>query len=442
MTKSSLDLLRKLVREVNDSQTVAEKMQALSRAFELFTEETTRLELAYVSLQEQFETVNKQLQGMNNKLKEKVLELDITNDYLENILSNMAQGLLFINSNGKMTTYNAAAEALLGLDKSQVLHQDFIEVFGDQFFGFSMKQALESADAPKMTFATLPVNEYRPSVREIEVETSFVLKSNDKKQNSSPPLDVSMGLIILLRDITEIRRLQSIADRNDRLKDLGEMAAMVAHEIRNPLGGIKGFASLLVRDLKDSPHLQEMASYIVEGTDSLNKLVTNILNYSRPLQIVLQSTDLVSLIKELAQHIRVDSSVKENIEIVTDLPKHPVFGQVDSQLFKSCLLNLVVNSIHALPNGGKIILSLKVENSHIIVQVRDNGEGIPKENMEKIFRPFFTTKPRGHGFGLAEVHRVVQAHNGEILVDSIVKEGSTFTIKIPFLKMDNPHSEI
>lgn len=437
MSKSSLALLRQLVQEVNDSPSMNEKLQALSKAFELFTQETTLLESAYVALKEQFETVNRQLQETNTRLKEKVLELDITTDYLENILSNMSQGLLFIGSNGKVTTYNNSAESLLGIERSQVIFHDFSAVFGDHFFGFSIKQALESADAPKIVFVSLPANEKRPVNRELEVETSFVLKNNYQKiQQNNSPLDVSMGLIFLIRDVTEIRRLQTVAERNDRLKELGEMAAMVAHEIRNPLGGIKGFASLLMRDLKDFPQLQEMASYIVQGTDSLNRLVTNILNYSRPLQMELHSIDLVALIQELVQHVRMDSIVKDNTKIIFQAPEHPIFGQVDSQLFKSVLLNLVVNSIHAMPNGGEIILSIKVENRHISIQIEDTGEGISKTNMEKIFRPFFTTKPQGHGFGLAEAHRIVQAHNGEISVNSEVNKGTIFKIKIPFLNTD------
>lgn len=434
MTAPQSDL-QKIVQEVSSSKNMPEKIVALSKAFEIFSQETSKLEKAYLLMKDQFEEVNKQLEETNQKLKEKILELDITTDYLDNILNNMSQGLLFVSSNGLVTTYNPSAEFLLGIERSEVLFRSFEETFGDLFFGFSMKEALESTDVPKLTLVNLPITSKRTSERQIEVEATFVLKNNQGRKtsllNTSSSLDVSMGIIVLMRDVTEIRNLQLIADRNDRMKELGEMAAMVAHEIRNPLGGIKGFASLLERDLVEHPKMQQMAHYIVEGTDSLNKLVTNVLNFSRPLELEWHSISLGGLIQDLIQFVRLDKLVKDNIRIILDTPKHEVIAKVDASILKSALLNLIVNAIQAMPNGGDLILGLKDEESCFIISIEDTGEGIPEANIQKIFRPFFTTKATGHGFGLAEVFRVVQAHHGSIEVDSHIGKGTTFTIKIP-----------
>ncbi len=429
---SSIDRLQEIAKEVASCRSVTGKMGALAEAFELFSKETIRLEDAYNQLKEQFEFVNRKLEEINIELKEKVLELDVTTDYLDNILSNMSQGLLFISSTGIVTTYNTAAETILEIPSSKVLFQPFSDSFEDDIFGFSIKQALESGDTSRHLSIKLPAKGERSVEREIEVEATFVLKNNRKEKNSSSDhLDIAMGIIVLIRDITEIRRLQLVASRNDRMKELGEMAAMVAHEIRNPLGGIKGFASLLVRDLKDYPQWQKMASSIVDGTDNLSKLVTNILNYSRPLQIEYRTVNLGNLMQDIVHHVRVDSMMKDNIKIYFEPPVEPVEVKLDQRMIKSSLLNVIVNSVQAMPNGGNITLSLAKENPFVIIKVQDTGEGISKEHLEKIFRPFFTTKPQGHGFGLAEVHRVLQAHNGTIEVDSTVGKGSTFTFKIP-----------
>jgi signal transduction histidine kinase len=235
----------------------------------------------------------------------------------------------------------------------------------------------------------------------------------------------------MIRNITEICRLQLLAQRTNRLKDLGEMAARVAHEIRNPLGGIKGFATLLYQDLQNHPDLQQMASQIIEGTDGLNRLVSNILNYTRPFQLQLESTDLVSFLKEVVQLVQADPNLHSVISFDIQLPQLPLKVPLDAQLFKSAVLNLLVNALEAMPQGGKLTLELKSDLEYAQLTVSDTGVGISEENLEKIFSPFFTTKDVGNGFGLSEVHKIIQAHGGTIEVQSKLQEGTIFIIKIP-----------
>src|SRR5262249_3034973 len=128
------------------------------------------------------------------------------------------------------------------------------------------------------------------------------------------------GLLILLRDITKLRRLQQSADRHDRLKELGELAAHLAHEIRNPLGGIKGFANLLQQELHERPDLQQMASFIVQGADDLNQFVSNVLVYARPFHLHVERVDLVLLIEELKQLLQADSAWGAQINFMVESP--------------------------------------------------------------------------------------------------------------------------
>lgn len=433
MGKKSLGHLQKVAQEINDCQTPQEKIDGLSKAFDLFSQETRRLESAYTSLQEKYEAISKELTETNVKLKQKLFELDVTADYLDNIVNHMSQGLLFISSDYLITTYNNAAESILGIPRENVLLHNFSEHFHDDFFGFSMHEALERAEAPKHIFVSLPADEHHAEKRELEIESTFVLKDDTPRSKASSPFSVptyAMGIIVMIRDITEIQQLQSIASRNDRMKELGEMAAMVAHEIRNPLGSIKGFASLLVRDLEHSPKLREMASHIVTGTDDLNLLVTNVLNFTRPLQLKLDTVDLVTVLKDLLESVKLDNSIPKTIVFHSKLPSQPILARIDLRLFKSALLNLIVNAIQAMPSQGTITLTLKNDKQNIYLSISDSGEGIPSQNFEKLFRPFFTTKPHGHGFGLAEVQRAVQAHNGTIEVESVLGKGTTFTIKL------------
>lgn len=434
MTDPHILHLKAVASQLSGGQPTPEKMESLQHAFKLFSEETTRLEHGYVQLRADFQGINKELEATNARLLQKLNELDTATNYLKNILSNMSQGLIFINLAGTVTTFNRGAERILGQPSMDVLFQLYHENFADDLFGFSMRQALsQRAQPPSPLFV---VRGGGPDAQELEVDARFVLK---EKEITAPTtrdehLDFTEGLIVLIKDVTEIQRLRRQAERNDRLKELGEMAASVAHEIRNPLGGIKGFASLLKRDLKDQPHLQQMASYIIEGTENLNRLVTNVLNYARPIQLNLEVVDLVPVLLDLLASVRLDSKLSRGIDYELSVQVDSVVVKVDIYLLRSVLLNLVVNAVQAMPEGGKLTLGIGADPMYAVLEVTDTGIGIPAENLEKIFAPFYTTKAEGNGFGLTESLKVMQAHGGALEVRSQAGVGTTFTVKVPLLK--------
>lgn len=342
--------------------------------------------------------------------------LELTAGNLKSILDNIVQGILVLDINGIVTTYNKAAEKILGIAADDVIGKKFWHNFRDEDFGFSMYEAL-SEKQPITTCTTYTAPNQTNS--EIEVVVTFAAEALP-------------GMIVMIKDVTEIRHLQTLANRTSRMKELGEMAAHVAHEIRNPLGGIKGFASLLQRDLADNPPLQQMAAYIVEGTDDLNRLVNQVLNYARPVHPHLESVNLITLLNETKEYIFADTNLDTGkIDISIDSPFQELLVAIDPPLFKSALLNLLVNAIQAMPKGGKILINAAKKHGHVILSITDTGMGISEENISKLYSPFFTTKPEGNGLGLAEVQKVVQAHNGTIDVNSVVGQGTTFVLKLP-----------
>lgn len=349
-------------------------------------------------------------------------------NYLQTILNAISQGLLYIDANGTVLTYNKAAEAIFGLSKEQVLVRSFWNNFSDNVFGFSMRNALEEQEGPKMTTAVFPGSPGSSEPRYLEIDISYVNKSHKSAALSEEPLE---GIILLIRDISDSRRLQSMASRNDRMTELGEMAAMVAHEVRNPLGGIKGFASLLKRDLAEQPDLQKLASYIVEGTDSLNRLVNDVLDYSRPLKLHKLSSDVLRLMQELLLHMNADESIDPRIELHCYSTKESIIANIDAATIKSLILNLASNAFKAMPEGGELRIDVDANTKDVIIKVSDTGQGITPENLKKIFSPFFTTRSEGHGLGLTEVAKIIRAHDGEIHVESTPGKGTTFTIRLP-----------
>lgn len=410
------------------------KYSTLNRAFELFVVETERLEKAYNSLKEEFTSIHYELEAANKKLSRKLKELGALTFYLESILSNISQGILFVDLNGDVTTYNMAAQESLQVKESDIVYSPFWHHFPDDFFGFSMRQALADREVPASSSATLEIP--NQISRYFEVNATFVYEESKGQLAEFEDLQTKKleGVLILFRDVTDLRSLQLIASRNDRMKELGEMAAMVAHEIRNPLGGIKGFASLLRRDLEEGSSQSEMASNIIKGTDDLNNFVTNVLNYSRPVAPKFERYDIVRLLKDLKKHFDADvNRRKEKVQVKIETALDHLYLNIDPKVMNSALINLMYNARDAMPEGGTIRLTLEAFKGLAVLCVADEGCGIAEENLEKIFTPLFTTKPEGNGFGLAEVHKDIQAHHGVIEVESKVGEGTTFIITLPLI---------
>lgn len=328
------------------------------------------------------------------------------------ILSSMDQGAIFIDRDGFIKELNANALEILNLS--------------DDGFKRSYSEFLATTDLTKdiENFSKQP-----------KTQRSFfkILKTADgnEKYLTISLTKVDQGLLILLRDLTEVRELKIRAGRSDRLKDLGAMAALLAHEIRNPLGGIKGFASLLYRDLADQPALQQMVQFVIDGTENLTRLVTHILNYAHPFQTEYQTIEFLSFLKEFLTTLKADTSLKSNVAIATHCDTEEIFAEVDPQLLRSALLNLSLNAIQAMPNGGLLSFDIAIENEMLRLKVSDTGIGIRPDNLKKLFQAFFTTKPDGNGFGLLEVNKVIQAHGGTIDVTSEIGKGTLFTIRIP-----------
>jgi signal transduction histidine kinase len=406
MSDHILQQLQQAASSALKSETIQEGVQHLSKAFTLFSEEATLLKNAYAKLQERFETVNQELAV-------KVTELSRLTHYLNNILTNISDAILFISLDGTVTLFNTAAQKLLKIDPKTILFKKFGDHFSDDHFGFSMKEALKFGISHRLLYRN-----------EMEISTMFSYEGPKPYH----------GMILVLRDISEKQKLQLIANRNDRMKELGEMAATVAHEIRNPLGGIRGYASLLYQDLQEEEHLQEMAGYIIEGTKSLEKIVSAILHYSKPIQLQLQTVDLGTYLKQIAKFIKVDPAFPSNVKLELHVPHTPLLVPIDPEALKSALLNLIFNAFQAMTQGGILTISLLQRESSCQLAVSDTGIGIEEEMLKDLFSPFFTTKQKGNGLGLVETQKIVQAHFGTIDVRSKPKVGTTFTITLPLKK--------
>ncbi len=217
--------------------------------------------------------------------------------------------------------------------------------------------------------------------------------------------------------------------RADRLSALGELSAGMAHEIRNPLGSIRGTAEILKDGIDPSDKRYEFAGILIKEVDRLNRVVQDFLDFSRPGGVRQEHFDLREALEEvllLTRQQTLKGGVRTRFE-VEEPP--PVAG--DREQFKQAFLNLVLNAVQAMPSGGDLVISAQVAGDELLLRFADTGQGIAPEALERIFNPFYTTRSEGTGLGLAITHRIVQGHGGRIEVQSRVGEGTVFTLHLP-----------
>ncbi len=217
-------------------------------------------------------------------------------------------------------------------------------------------------------------------------------------------------------------------ERRTRLAALGEMAAGLAHEIRNPLGGIQLYASMLAQDVADRPDSARTVQKIVGGVKRVEELVSQVLHFTREINAHPSACDVVEIVEEAVDLAkgRASASVRFEIDLPTQLK-----ANVDSRLLSQCVLNLVLNAVEAVGTEGVVRVTLAAtEGKSFTLVIEDNGPGIPADVLDRIFNPFFTTKDEGTGLGLSIVHRIVEAHNGTISATNRVSGGAKFEIRV------------
>ena len=240
--------------------------------------------------------------------------------------------------------------------------------------------------------------------------------------------DVHEGKILLARDVTAIRQMEREVARSRHLSAIGSLAAGVAHEIRNPLSSIKGFAVYFKQRLAGNPDDQETADIMIAETERLNRVISQLIEFARPLELKKEPTDVADLVRQTLRLIAAeakDKSVEVDVNTKEDLPQVPV----DPDKVKQVLLNIFLNALAAMPSGGRLSVDLTFQNNCLAVTVSDTGEGISGENLPRIYDPYFTSKPAGTGLGLAIVQKIMEAHGGTVRVESLAQKGTTVTLR-------------
>ncbi len=339
----------------------------------------------------------------------------------ERIIESIRSGLVTTDLDGKIYTFNTAATEITGYSASDVTGRSIFEFFGDirESIDLSLNGTFERDQLPR--FETDLVS---PEGFAICVGYSVSRLYSEKGEPS--------GLIITFQDLTEIRSMEESIRRTDRLAAVGRVAAGLAHEIRNPLGAMRGAIQVLESNTPPESIHADLMKIILSESDRLNNIITNFLSYARPKAGNFSTTEVGEAIRDTIQLIRHSPNVKENHHFKAVLPDEPLFISADVTQLKQIFWNLARNALNAMPEGGD--LSIKAEsspNDRVKIYFEDTGSGMTPEQVEQLFEPFSNSTSGGTGLGLSIVYQIVKDHNGTINVRSAEGEGTVITIELP-----------
>ena len=364
-----------------------------------------------------------------HKLKEKEDELEhlrklaehrasAAEIYNEDILRCVGSGVMTFNMDNVITTFNDAAERMLGIKKEDAVGLSCLNVFGPDN---TICHILDESVMLSTTLARQEVEIQKKEGTNIWIGLSVSpLRDKEGKQT---------GIIFVFTDLTEIKMLREQGELRKRLAMLGEMSGGIAHELRNSMGTIMGYAKMLSKKFSNDDPSQEEISTIISEINAMDLIIKELLNYGKTITPSLSSVDLGGLLRKTVDAVL--GKFKDlNVAVDLSIPDLPQV-YIDEVLMRQALQNIIQNGVEAMTNGGRLRIGVRsIDGVEIIIS--DTGVGIPRDKLDKIFLPFYTTKPRGTGMGLALVHKIILSHGGSIEVDSTAGKGTTFRIYLPY----------
>jgi len=339
----------------------------------------------------------------------------------ERIIESIRSGLVTTDLDGKIYTFNAAASEITGIAPMNAIGRSLYDIFGDirEQVDLSLESTGESGQVPR--FETDLVT---PDGFAVTIGFSISRLFSEEGEPS--------GMIVTFQDLTEIRSMEESIRRKDRLAAVGRVGAGLAHEIRNPLGAMRGAIQVLESSTPPDSVQSDLMNIILRESDRLNSIITNFLSYARPKTGNFVDVDICEALRDTATLLKHGPDVKESHELELRLPEKPVMVSADSAQLKQIFWNLARNAFQAMPDGGLLRFTVeKIPNSRVRISVEDNGRGMSPEQVERLFEPFSNSTSGGTGLGLSIVYQIIRDHNGTISVRSSEGEGTTITIELP-----------
>jgi len=334
---------------------------------------------------------------------------------VDQIMSSLQDGLMLFTRDSRVVLVSAAVERFLGRSRGELLGRSVREIFStDSALGALM------LDAFRLHHNVEQGELEMPNGRRVQVSLDFIHEKGTQ-----------IGALLTMRDAESARRIEDEIELSRRISASGRVTRGVAHEVKNPINAIVLHLQLLRNKMKElDPDTSRHVDIIDSEIHRLDRVVQILVDFTRPRDLRLEDTDLRLVLDEVLLLAAPDAA-QHGVKVTRELPEHPIPVKVDIDFIKQAILNVVLNGVQAMPNGGTLTIAAQCSDGTVVTEVRDQGTGIPGDVQEKIFELYFTTKKEGSGIGLAQTYQIMQWHYGSVDFESVEGKGTTFRLRLP-----------
>ncbi len=424
-----------------------ERLAALKNLIDSFNLSTARLRESYDALQTRVERLDIQLEQTNRELAASLDEQERLSNHLTSILASLSSGVLAVDTAGAITLFNRGAEMLVGIPQERALGRPYREIMGR--FPDELTPLPLLADGSGAIQFEKRITDADGHLIPVGCSVSPLVNARGER----------IGAVEIFMDLSRIRALEDELTRRERLAMLGQMAATMAHKIRNPLGGISGFAGLLAFEMSDNPGAVRMVKKIEEGVHKLNRIITSLLAYSADRPLDIRTADIGALARAL-----LPGDGRDGCRIEVSEPAGPVTADVDPSQLGDALTAIVRNACEACeadagsgmgndsvtvtvlpgdadwdppePVTARLLARVRAETvdaggGTVLIVIADRRTGMTEAELGNLFVPFYTTRENGIGLGLANARKIVEAHRGSLVIESTAGKGTAVGIRLP-----------
>jgi len=349
------------------------------------------------------------------QLEEASSQLADQRAFNQHVIDSLTSGLATSDTSGRILTFNRAAESITGIAAADAVGRDIAAVL-------QLPSPVSDPGAERIPLGRHEIGFRRADGHHLEIGLATAPLLTPRGES---------GLLFTFQDVTELKKRDREARVKQRLAAVGEMAAGIAHEIRNPLASMVGSIQILRDELPLSTEQSQLMDIVLRESERLNDTIRSFLAFARPQRSTMADLDLRLILRDTARLLENNSEVTEQHAVVVDEPPDPVMYSADEAQIRQIVWNLATNGLRAMPSGGELRLCTRATDAEVLVGVQDEGVGIAPEDLDSIFQPFRGTFGRGTGLGLSIVHRIASDYGGEVRVTSEKGKGTRVEVALP-----------
>lgn len=413
---SSLAILLSLILAAGMSRLALGPLEQISRSLDSVTAgDADAIVSEHESSHDEYGLVSLKIAHLGRQMRDAKEIFTALKDNVDQIMANLQDGLMLFTRDSRVVLVSASVERFLGRPRRDLLGRTAKEMFSpDSPLGglvleaFRLRQGVGQREIES------------PNAKRVQVSLDFIQEGGTQ-----------IGALLTLRDAESVRRIEDEIEASRRMSASGRLTRGVAHEVKNPINAIVLHLQLLQSKLQEiDPDTRRHMDIIGNEIHRLDRVVQILVDFTRPRDLHLEETDLRRLLEDVAT-LAAPEAAQHGVTIHSQMSAEPLAVKVDTDFMKQAILNVVLNGVQAMPNGGTLSISASREEDTVTTEIRDQGGGIPPEIQDKIFELYFTTKKGGSGIGLAQTYQVMQWHYGAVDFESVESQGTTFRLRLP-----------